>query len=173
MPEMRFTTQEKEITKSMARFDDQGSYIPPTDREAYSKGKKWLIIGLVGIVLLPFIIWGLSVAFSGIAGRGNAEKKINRADNRIFAQEQFRELYNDIQAYDQQITTTKSTASAETDPTEKSRLNSVVLGVTNQCISTVKQYNAEATKVSKQRFLDAGLPSEIDTSSPNFDCKGE
>lgn len=145
----------------------------PSQPKLFGMGVAWLIGIVVVIGLVGAAIWGIGVATSDVAGKGNQKRQINSADNRTFAQEQFRELYEDIQAYDQQISTTQQAAVAETDPTEKSRLNSVVLGVTNQCISTVKQYNAEATKVSKERFRDADLPDRIDTLDPKFDCKGD
>lgn len=157
----------------MPKFDDKGQWIEPTDQQVYRGARRWVIVAVAALVLLPAIAWGLSVLFSDVAGKGNQKKQINRAENRTFAQEMFRELYEDIQSYDTQITTTMAAAAAETDPAEKSRLNSVVLGVRNQCIATVRQYDAEAQKVSKERFRDADLPESIDTTDPSFDCKGD
>jgi hypothetical protein len=144
----------------------------PSQKKIFGLGVAWLVGILVVCAVIGAAVWGIGVATSDVAGRGNQRRAINSSDNRTFAQEQFEELFNDVKTYDAQISTSAAAAAAETEPTEKSRLNQVTLGVTNQCISTVQQYNAEARKVSKERFRAADLPAQIDDLDPSTDCKG-
>ena len=156
----------------MPRFDEKGSYIEPTDKQIWRAGKTWAIVGVAAVILIPFAVWGLSVLFSDPAGRGNQIKQINRAENRTFAQEQFQQLLNDIKAYDQQIAVAgKAVDEHPTQDTERERLSQVYFGLQNQCINVSAQYNAEAQKISKEKFRDADLPERIDGTDPATDCK--
>jgi hypothetical protein len=148
-------------------------------------------IALMGVLvvlaasLIGALVWGIGVATSGIHGRGEQIKQINRADNRTFAQEQFQQLYNDVKTYDTQITTAQTQADAFRKANEgkkdnaigsiaqeQSRLDAVVTGLKNQCVSTRNNYTAEAQKVSKERFRDADLPWELTDADTATDCKG-
>lgn len=154
------------------KFDEKGRWIEPTDQQAWSAGKKWLIFGFIGVLLLSVGGWALGVALSGPAGRGEQIKQINRAENRTFAQEQFVQLLNDVKAYDQQIGVQQAALDAhQAAGTERDRLAQVVAGLKTQCISTTQQYNAEAGKISKRQFLEANLPEQINSSDPETDCK--
>lgn len=154
------------------RFDEQGQSIPMTDRQIYDHTRRWLLIGAVILVVAPLLAWGGSVAFSDIWGRGEAHKQINRPDNRIFAQEEFHQLLNDIAAYDQQIGIQQAVLGAHlAQDGEHDRLAQVVAGIRAQCVSTRAQYDAEAQKISKARFRDAGLPDHIDETDPATDCR--
>jgi hypothetical protein len=159
-------------TVTKVKFDERGNYVPMSDQEAYSTGKKWMIVGGIIAVLLPFAVWGLSVAFSGPAGRGKQIRQINDANNRTFAQEEFPQLYQDIKAYDQQISVQQAALDAhKAQDGEHDRLAQVVAGIKSQCISTTQQYNAEAQKISKRQFIEHGLPDQIDSMDPATDCK--
>jgi hypothetical protein len=156
----------------VVRFDEKGRFIEPTDKEAWSAAKKWLVFGVLGVLLLSAGSWALGVALSGPHGRGEQIKQINRADNRTFAQEQYHQLLQDIKGYDQQVAVQQAALDAhKAQDAEHDRLAQVVAGLKTQCISTTQQYNAEAQKISKRQFLDAGLPDQIDESDPATDCK--
>ena len=128
------------------------------------------IVVLVGVV--GAAVWGISVVTSDTRGRGNQIKQINKAENRTFSQEQYHQLYEDIKGYDQQVAVQQAALDAHSaQDAEKDRLAQVVAGLKTQCISTRQQYNAEAQKISKRQFLDAGLPDRIDEQDPATDCK--
>jgi hypothetical protein len=154
------------------RYDENGAILPMSDREAVRTSRRWIILGVLGVLLLSAGGWALGVALSGPHGRGEQIKQINRADNRTFAQEQYHQLLQDIKGYDQQIGVQQATLVAhQAQDAEHDRLAQVVAGLKTQCISTSQQYNAEAQKISKRQFLDAGLPEQINSSDPETDCK--
>lgn len=154
------------------RYDDKGNVLPMSDREAMRTTRRWVVFAVLGLLLLSAGGWALGVALSGPHGRGEQIKQINRADNRTFAQEQYHQLLQDIRGYDQQIAVQRAALDAHTaQDAEHDRLAQVVAGLKTQCISTTQQYNAEAQKISKRQFLDAGLPEQINSSDPETDCK--
>lgn len=156
----------------MGLYNKEGNLRDMTDREAVHTVWKWIVAGVIGATVLGAAIWGIGVATSGVHGRGEQIKKINRADNRTFAQEQFVQLLQDIKAYDQQISVQQQALDAHSaQDAEHDRLAQVVAGLKTQCISTRNQYDAEAQKISKERFKDASLPDRVDEQDPSTDCK--
>lgn len=133
------------------------------------KVKRWVWV-LVAVCLLGgAAAWGIRVATSGVQGRGDQIIKNNSEVNRTGKQEMFEELYGDIKGYKVQISNAEEALRTNTDPKDASRLNSVVLGIKNQCTSVVQQYNAETHKVTSQDWKDERLPYEI---SPAEFCSG-
>lgn len=131
----------------------------------------WML-ALAAVLLVPAIMWGASVLFSPVAGRGNQIKDINRAENRTFSQQHFETLYGDVKTYDQQLavqTTARDSVPAD-DQMEQSRMRAVVAGLQGQCLSVVQQYNADSNKVSVGAFKDTGLPVVL-PDGPETDCK--
>lgn len=132
---------------------------------------KLFLIGLAVVVVtigVPIGIWGLTVALSGPVGAGEQEKKINSRDNRIFAQEHFPELYNIILAYDQQLD--QAAADKLQHPNDSFFITNYS-GLVKQCIDARNQYNADADKVTQERWRDEKFPYHIDQFDPRTDCK--
>lgn len=155
------------------RYDEEGNFKGyESDREMVHTARKWVIIGVLGLLVLSVGGWFVGVAISGPKGRGEQIKQINGANNRTFSQELFVQLLADIRAYDTQVTIQqKALDSHKAQDAEKDRLAQVVAGLETQCVSTVQQYNAEANKISHRQFKDANLPEQVDTMDPNYDCK--
>lgn len=154
------------------KYNADGSFKELSDREAVHTVRRWIIGIVILLLILPVAGWGLGVALSGPKGRGEQIKQINGANNRTFAQELFQQLIADIRAYDTQIGIQQNALNAHTtQDAEKNRLAQVVAGIQTQCVSTVQQYNAEARKISHERWRDSTLPEQIDTVDPNYDCK--
>ena len=85
-----------------------------------ARGASWRVgLWIIGIViffgLLTAGIWAIKVATSDVRGAGDQAQKVNAANNRIFAQEHFFTLYNNLLAYDQQL----DQAAADKDPNKK------------------------------------------------------
>lgn len=125
------------------------------------------LIGL-GVVVVIAGAWLLSVVLSGPIGAGEQEKKVNSRDNRIFAQEHFNELYNDILSYDQQLD--QASKDKSENPGDKWFATNYT-GLVNQCIDARNQYNADADKVTQERWRDDTLPYKIDEFDTRTDCK--
>jgi hypothetical protein len=156
----------------MAR--DKGPWYddPNPDRVARQGGVR---IGVVFLAFLVFfgivgaIVWGVSVAVSDVKGRGDVVRKTNDADNRIFAQENFHQRYQDIKATDRKLDQAAIDA-ARPGPGQDAaivRYN----GLVSYCQSVVGEYNTDARRVTKGKFRDEDLPAEIDMTDPATDCK--
>jgi hypothetical protein len=122
-------------------------------------------------VLFAGLIFGFRVATAGIVGKGEAEIRIESANNRIEKQELFEILYADVRAYDDQINVTFDTLSSVTDDEDIDFYRQILNGQKNQCIDATNQYNAEARKISSEQFRDSELPYQIDSLNPDFDCE--
>ena len=123
---------------------------------------------LVGITLIGWAGWAISVAVSGPKGQGDAIKTKNSAENWTRAQAKFEELHQGIQSADK-----KTELAAER---LKASPNDVTLqqqhaGVQSGCIGLVAEYNAESRKFLSEDFKSIDLPYQIDTTAPAFDCK--
>ena len=77
----------------------------------------------------------------------------------IYNYEYFRQQYQDVVAIDGKITTMAEGAASATGD-EKTRLNSVVLGLKAKRQQMVADYNAKASMANRSIFL-AGLPNQI------------
>lgn len=128
----------------------------------------WVIAVIAAVVLLSAGGWALKVALSGPKGAGDVKRQTNSSTNRIFAQQHFQDLYNEIQAYDQQL----DQAAADKAANPGDRYFAVnYSGLVKQCIDARAQYNADANKVTQAQWRDADLPQQVDASAPQTDCK--
>lgn len=152
------------------------------DRPAWDKGPWWdsddprrvgwgffrhgagAVIAVVVLVLaLSAGIWGLTVAFSGTKGAGDVVRKNNDANNRIFSQQHFEDLYAAVVSEDQQL----DIFAGKTDDYS----TTTFAGIQAECIRDRNQYNADANKVLEKDWLSSDLPHQIDPASPATDCK--
>jgi len=136
-------------------------------RHAWGMGRI-VAVFIAVIVVLGLGTWGFRVATSGVKGAGDQAVKVNAADNRIFAQQYFPQLYNQILAYDQQLDQAAENKNAH--PNESTFITQFT-GLTNICIGARADYNAAAVKVTQAKWRDPGLPFSIDPADPRTDCK--
>lgn len=126
--------------------------------------------------ILAFALLALAVVTVGgyawkyymapVAGKANAEWKIESADSRIAGYEKFFDQCAAIQGYESAIAVQQDALLAATDPADKSRLQTVIAGIKAQRSRAIAQYNADARKTyTTGRFKDAGLPQQIDDSA--------
>jgi hypothetical protein len=127
------------------------------------------VIGIIAILgLIGGGIWGFKVLTSDVRGAGDVVRKTNDANNRIFAQQHFQEIYNEIKAYDQQL----DQAAADKAANPGDRYYAInYSGLVKQCIDARAQYDADANKVTQARWRDPELPQQIDITDPTTDCK--
>jgi len=125
-------------------------------------------VGLIVALVIGGVWWGVRVATSDVKGAGDAQIKINEADNRINAQETFEAMYQQIKTYDKNLDQAAADkAEHPGDPLFATNYS----GLVKTCNDAVFQYNAEARKVSRAKWRDPELPYEIDTTDIRFDCK--
>lgn len=128
----------------------------------------WVVVVIVVVGVIGGVVWGIRVATSDVRGRGDAVAKVNAADNRLFAQGNFHDLYNEVIAADQKLD--QAAADVATHPGD-SWWQSNYTGLLNHCIDTRNQYNADANKISQAKFRDEQLPYQLDPDDPRLNCK--
>lgn len=123
-----------------------------------------LFVVVVG-VLLAVGSYGYKYVMAPVAGKANAEWKIESADSRIAGYEKFFDQCAAIQGYESAIQVQQDGLLAATTPEDKSRIQTVIAGIKAQRSRAIAQYNADARKTyTSGRFKDAGLPQQIDDS---------
>ena len=128
----------------------------------------WTIVGVLFFAALGAGIWYFKVTTSEVKGAGDATRITNDGKNRIAAQETFEALFQQIQAYDKNLDqAAKDKAEHPNDPFFATNYS----GLVKTCNDAVAQYNADARKVSRAKWLTEDLPFEIDQTNPLFDCK--
>jgi len=138
-----------------------------------ARGAGWrvgvaVLATIVVVSILGAIGWGIGVLLSDPAGKGNAIKQKNTANNRIQAQELFEQSYADIKAADKKVKIAKEALA--TDPADPT-LRTNYTGVLQFCVSAVEDYNADARKYSLEDFRSSDLPYQIDEFDLATDCK--
>lgn len=140
------------------------------DRAVLSAGWRAVLVTVVVLVVcggLGWAGWAIKVATSEVKGAGDAHIKINDADNRLQSQALFEDLYRKIQEYDKNLDVAAKAIKA--DPSSFNRTN--YDGLVMTCNAAVQEYNAEARKTVRAKWLSRDLPYEIDETDPRFDCK--
>jgi hypothetical protein len=132
------------------------------------------ILYVGGIILAAFAV-GLAIQVITMPARtvvGIAERTLN-SDNVIANYEWFKRQYQDIQAFDTKIANAEAAQKAfeqsagprETwkfdDRQEWSRLNAVLLGLSNQRRDMVAEYNARTEMANRNLFRTSDLPAII------------
>lgn len=124
---------------------------------------RWIIVIVVFALLIGGAIWGIKVLIAPVKGEGDKQIIKHDANNMIAAQERFEDLYQDILATDRKITVARE-AEGDTAATN-------LQGLQSYCLSVVGEYNAAARKFTQADFKAVDLPSKIDNSNPEVDCK--
>lgn len=136
-------------------------------------GLKYIITrGLVIFAIVAVLgcaVWAGTVILSSAKGEGDAVRSREAAPNRIYSQELFRELWEDIQAADRNITAKSAELAVRPNDT---RVQTELSGLVSGCSDLVGRYNAEAESFTAEQFRDAELSERIDQTKPEFDCKG-
>lgn len=147
---------------------DEWKAVDSASRSAGWRFGVWTLAIVLFFGALTAGIWWFKVATSDVRGAGDATQKINSGPNRIAAQETFEALFQQIQTYDRNLDQAAKDK-AEHPGSEFYATN--YSGLIKQCNDAVGQYNADARKVSRAKWLTEDLPFEIDLNNPLTDCK--
>ena len=128
----------------------------------------WIVIGVLFVIALSAGIWAFNVATSDVKGKGDATRQINSGKNRIASQETFEALFGQIKAYDRNL---DQAAQDKKEHPGDSFYATNYSGLVKQCNDAVAQYDADAKKVSRAKWLTDDLPFQIDQNDPTTDCK--
>jgi hypothetical protein len=131
-----------------------------------ARGAGWRLFvivacALAAVGLLGAIGWGISVALSGPKGAGDVHRQNQGAQNRIYAQAHFQDLYGDIQSYKVQI---NQAAKDKAEHPGDSYYATTYTGLFNTCVSAVNQYNADTGKALFTDWKSVNLPDHLDAS---------
>lgn len=150
-------------------------FIPDNDYRDFDRDSRrvglrlggWIILATVFVVLLGLGLWGFGVISSPIKGQGDAFKTKESGTNRIRAQEEFVQTYNDLLAADRRVDAMWQ--AKKDDPTQVNRTN--YTGAVNFCIQLVADYDALGAKYTSADYRPADLPAQIDPLDRTTDCK--
>lgn len=128
----------------------------------------WIVAIVAFFGLLGAGIWAVKVATSDVRGAGDATTQINSGTNRINSQEWFHSQHAAILTADRNLD--QAAADVAAHPGDDFYATNLT-GLRNRCVEMVNNYNAEAQKVSRAKWLDPNLPVRIDDTDPATDCK--
>lgn len=151
--------------------DDWRSDIRQGNAVARSVGWRaalWVLAIVLGAGALSGGVWAFKVATSDVKGAGDATRITNDGRNRVNAQEWFHDQYGQILTADRNLD--QAAADLNAHPNDDFYRTNYT-GLKNRCVEMVQKYNAEAGKVSRGKWLDPALPSQIDDSDPKTDCR--
>ncbi len=137
-------------------------------RSAGWRAAIWIAAAVVFFGAIGVGIWWFKVATSEVKGAGDQTRIVNDGRNRIAAQEAFEQLYAQIQAYDRNL---DQAAKDKTEHPGDAFYTTNYSGLVKTCNDAVGQYNADARKVSREKWIAPDLPYEIDLNDPKTDCK--
>lgn len=131
-------------------------------------------LGTVAVLLFCGLLgwggWALKVAMSDVKGAGDAAVKINSAENRINSQEWFPGQLAQVQATDAKLDGLHDTMTAAKGTPDEMWARSVYTGTQNRCLEMRENYNAEAQKISREKWV-GNSPLRLDDSDPRTDCQ--
>lgn len=133
-----------------------------------------IVLGFAAVVAVCGVIggavWGVKVLTSDVRGAGEQVRKINDADNRINSQQWFHDQLAQVRAADGKLDGAYVNMQAGIGTRDENILRTTYTGLLDRCIEMREQYDAEAKKVTRERWRDASLPESIDKSDPQTDC---
>lgn len=122
----------------------------------------WTTIGaIVGVLVLVFGIYALTVALSGPKGQGDAIIKKNSAQNWTQAQQDFERIYADVESTKSKIILADE--AAKSDPMDQVKYTNAE-GLKSYCLSQVADYNAKSRSYLTEDFKSIDLPAKLDPS---------
>lgn len=143
----------------------------PTFGEVMWKAVVAVVVAVALWLVLASALWGFSVATAGIYGRGEAEKRIQSAGNRIAAYDHFFNLCASVQSDEASLDAQYDRLEATTDPEKRERIETNIAALKANRLKGIFQYNADATKdYTIGQFRDSGLPYQLVPS--DYDQKG-
>jgi nitrate reductase NapE component len=131
----------------------------------------WILVAVAVIGAIGAVIWGVKVATSDVKGAGDATRITNDGRNRVNAQEWFHSQYAQIVAADKNLDEAAANLAKATTSEDKAFYQTNYTGLKNRCNEMVANYNAEANKVSRGKWLDPALPQQIDGFDTKTDCR--
>lgn len=125
----------------------------------------WAVFGVALVFALAGAIWGGSVLLSNITGSGNAIKRNQSATNRIEQQANFEDLVTTYQGYLVKVKLSKAALSAASTTIDKQIAQTNLQGISQACVDTAQEFNADSRKYLARDWKSAGLPLTLDANA--------
>jgi len=156
------------MTRNRNPYADDISEINAGARSVGWRAAIWTVVIVLFVGAISVGIWWFKVSTSDVKGAGDQTRITNDGRNRVAAQESFEALYAQIKAYDRNL---DQAAKDKAEHPGDSFYATNYSGLVKTCNDAVGQYNADARKVTRAKWLSPDLPYEIDATSPDTDCK--
>jgi hypothetical protein len=131
-----------------------------------------LIVWFVVVAgLLSAAFFGIRWLVSDVRGQAEADIQINSAANRIAAQQWFPAQLGSIKSTDAKLDGLYALWQANIGKADESWHQTNYIGTQNLCLQFIENYNAEAQKVTREKWIDPSMPLTIDKSDPATDCR--
>lgn len=118
-------------------------------------------LGIIGVIVVGFGIWGASVLLSNVTGAGNAIKQKNSATNRVSQQAYFEDMAANFPGFILKIKTAKATLSSDGTAEQRQVDRTNLEGLQQQCIDNAQEFNAASRKYLARDWKSAGLPATL------------
>lgn len=115
---------------------------------------------LVGGVISGVVYW-VKVATAPVKGWGDQQIIINDGQNRVNAQEWFASKYGFIKGQDAKLPGMRENLEATKGTPDEGLWRSSLTGTTNLCLQAIEEYNVEALKISRGRWMSPNLPFSL------------
>lgn len=125
----------------------------------------WAIFGVALIFALAGVIWGGSVLLSDVTGAGGAIKQKNSTVNRIQQQANFEDLVTTYQGYLVKVKLSKTALAAASTTIDKQIAQTNLQGISQACVDTAQEFNADSAKYLARDWKSAGLPLTLDANA--------
>lgn len=119
-------------------------------------------IGTACILAICGVIWCLDVVFAGPTGKGDVIRKNNDANNQVYSEQHFQDLYADITGYTAQLRMTIGLLRA--NPGDAFDIQNYT-GQWAACDQAVQQYDADSNKTLMKDWKSTSLPRQITVSA--------
>lgn len=135
------------------------------------------VFGYIAVLVISIVLGSLGTMAwkyytARISGIANAERQIESAPSRIAGYEAYFDQCAAIQGYEGALDAQRSMlAVPKLSAEDSARIQTVITGISAQRARAIAQYNADVRKEYTQaRFLDAGLPKNIDLQGKTTQC---
>lgn len=130
-------------------------------------------------MLVTVVLWGTGVWAAPWKGKGDAYQQKYSSSNWVSAQQGFHQKYNDVQGFRVKLQAARADLAdfdakhpnvgngTPYDPLLNTRTNlqTTVTGLSQQCQTTVQDYNTDAQSYLTEEFRDAGLPATLEPTT--------
>lgn len=131
-------------------------------------GILWLVIVIIVIAAISIAIWASRVGTSDIKGQGDVTIQKNSAENRIAAETEFQDLFNEAEATERKADDAYEVMCSDPDNAHRA---TEYIGLKQHYENVVARYNAKADSPLSRDFLPSNLPERYNAVDFESTCE--